>query len=54
MLLIDFDDYDTVAARLGGNVPVTVVRDSGHHVMLDQPLVLAAVVQAITGEWRRP
>lgn len=48
------DITDTVAARLGGNVPVTVVRDSGHHVMLDQPLVLAAVVQAITGEWRRP
>lgn len=44
----------TVAERLGGNVPVTVVRDSGHHVMLDQPLALAAVVQAITGEWRRP
>lgn len=48
------DITETVAGRLGGQVPVTVVRDTGHHVMLDQPLALAAVVQAITGEWRRP
>lgn len=48
------DITETVAERLGGHVPVTVVRDTGHHVMLDQPLALAAVVQAITGEWRRP
>jgi pimeloyl-ACP methyl ester carboxylesterase len=48
------DITDAVAARLGGHVPVTVVRDSGHHVMLDQPLALTAVVQAIIGEWRRP
>ena len=42
------------AVRLAGHVPVTVVRDSGHHVMLDQPLALTAAVQAIIGEWRRP
>lgn len=48
------DITDHVAERLGGHVPVTVVRDSGHHVMLDQPLALLAAVQAIIGEWRRP
>ncbi|KQP85139.1 alpha/beta fold hydrolase [Aeromicrobium sp. Leaf291] len=48
------DITDAVAERLGGHVPVTVVRDSGHHVMLDQPLALTAAVQAIIGEWRRP
>ncbi len=48
------DITDTVADRLGGHVPVTVVRDSGHHVMLDQPVALTAAVQALVGEWRRP
>ena len=48
------DITDVVAARLGGHVPVTVVRDSGHHVMLDQPVALVAVLQTLVGEWRRP
>lgn len=43
-----------VAERLGGHVPVTVVRDCGHHVMLDQPVALVAALQALVGEWRRP
>lgn len=43
-----------VAERLGGHVPVSVVRDSGHHIMLDQPVALIAMLQALIGEWRRP
>ncbi len=48
------DITDVVAQRLGGHVPVTVVRDSGHHLMLDQPVALVAALQALVGEWRRP
>ncbi len=39
------------AERLGGRVPVTTVLDSGHHVMLDQPLALVAVLQTLTRMW---
>lgn len=39
------------AERLGGRVPVTTVLDSGHHVMLDQPLALVAVLQTLTQMW---
>lgn len=48
------DITTNVAERLGGHVPVTVVRDCGHHVMLDQPVALVAALQALVGEWRRP
>lgn len=44
----------TVAERLGGHVPVTVIPDAGHHIMLDQPVALVASLQALVGEWRRP
>jgi pimeloyl-ACP methyl ester carboxylesterase len=40
-----------VAERLGSRVPVTTVLDSGHHVMLDQPLALVAVLQTLTQMW---
>lgn len=43
-----------VAARLGGHVPVTVVPDAGHHIMLDQPVALISALQALLGEWSRP
>ncbi len=39
------------AERLGGRVPVTTVLDSGHHVMLDQPVALVAVLQTLTQMW---
>ncbi|KAA1424644.1 alpha/beta hydrolase [Mumia zhuanghuii] len=43
-----------VAERLGGHVPVTVIPDAGHHIMLDQPVALIAALQALLGEWSRP
>jgi pimeloyl-ACP methyl ester carboxylesterase len=41
-----------VAERLGGDVPVTLIPDSGHHIMLDQPIALIAVLQTLLGQWR--
>lgn len=41
-----------VAKRLGGHVPVTLIPDSGHHIMLDQPIALIAVLQTLLGQWR--
>ena len=48
------DITDVVAQRLGRNVPVTVIRDAGHHIMLDQPIALIAVLQTLLGQWRNP
>jgi len=48
------DITDAVAERLGRNVPVTVIRDAGHHIMLDQPIALMAVLQTLLGQWRNP
>lgn len=48
------DITDSVASMLGGHVPVTLVPDSGHHIMLDQPLALIGVLQTLLGEWSRP
>ncbi|TNC43618.1 alpha/beta fold hydrolase [Mumia zhuanghuii] len=48
------DITTTVAERLGGHVPVTVVPGAGHHIMLDQPVALIAALQCLVGEWRRP
>ncbi|MGH1564111.1 alpha/beta fold hydrolase [Mumia sp. DW29H23] len=47
------DITTTVAARLGGHVPVTVIPDAGHHIMLDQPVALISALQALVGEWFR-
>lgn len=41
-----------VAQRLGGDVPVTVIRDAGHHIMLEQPIALLAALQTLLGQWR--
>lgn len=43
-----------VAERLGGHVPVTVIPDAGHHIMLDQPIALIAVLQTLIGQWEKP
>ncbi|MEH3033740.1 MAG: alpha/beta hydrolase [Aeromicrobium erythreum] len=48
------DITTTVAEVLGGHVPVTLVPDSGHHVMLDQPIALITALQSLLGEWSRP
>jgi len=42
-----------VAERLGGNVPITVIRDAGHHIMLEQPVALLAALQTLLGQWRQ-
>lgn len=42
-----------IRSRLGGTVPVTVIPDSGHHIMLDQPTALIAVLQTLLGQWRK-
>src|SRR5690606_20311164 len=34
------DITSSVAAILGGHVPVTLVPDAGHHIMFDQPIAL--------------
>lgn len=46
------DITDLVAERLGGHVPVTLIPDAGHHIMLDQPVALIAVLQTLLGQWR--
>ncbi|MEO6606660.1 MAG: alpha/beta hydrolase, partial [Aeromicrobium sp.] len=46
------DITDLVAAKLGGDVPVTLIPDAGHHIMLDQPIALIAVLQTLLGQWR--
>ncbi|MBC7630111.1 alpha/beta hydrolase [Aeromicrobium sp.] len=46
------DITDVVAQRLGRDIPVTVIPDAGHHIMLDQPIALIAVLQTLLGQWR--
>jgi pimeloyl-ACP methyl ester carboxylesterase len=46
------DITEVVKERLGGHVPVTVVPDAGHHIMLDQPIALIALLQTLLGQWR--
>lgn len=46
------DITELVAERLGGDVPVTLIPDAGHHIMLDQPIALIAVLQTLLGQWR--
>jgi pimeloyl-ACP methyl ester carboxylesterase len=48
------DITSSVAAILGGHVPVTLVPDAGHHIMLDQPIALIALLQTLIGQWRAP
>ena len=48
------DITSSVAEILGGHVPVTLVPDAGHHIMLDQPIALIALLQTLLGQWRMP
>jgi pimeloyl-ACP methyl ester carboxylesterase len=48
------DITSSVAEILGGHVPVTLVPDAGHHIMLDQPIALIALLQTLIGQWRAP
>jgi len=46
------DITSVVAGKLGRDVPVTVIPDAGHHIMLDQPIALIAALQTLLGQWR--
>ncbi|CAN5304323.1 alpha/beta hydrolase [soil metagenome] len=41
-----------VIERLGGHVPISLVPNSGHHIMLDQPIALIAALLTLTAQWR--
>lgn len=44
------DDADHLIARLGGVETITIA-DSGHHIMLDQPLALVACLNGVMSGW---
>lgn len=46
------DITEDVRVRLGGRVPVTMIPQAGHHIMMDQPVALIAVLQTLAGQWR--
>lgn len=46
------DITSEVLERLGGRAPVTLILEAGHHIMLDQPVALIAVLQTLVGQWR--
>lgn len=46
------DMTNDVLERLGGRAPVTLILEAGHHIMLDQPVALIAVLQTLAGQWR--
>lgn len=46
------DITEDVRARLGGRAPVTMIPEAAHHVMIDKPVALIAVLQTLAGQWR--
>lgn len=46
------DITDGIRERLGTNVPVVLIPDAGHHIMLDQPIAMIAVLQTLLSQWR--
>ncbi len=50
--LATIDITSDVLERLGGRAPVTVILEAAHHIMLDQPVALIAVLQTLAGQWR--
>ncbi|GGO72683.1 alpha/beta fold hydrolase [Nonomuraea cavernae] len=40
--------------RVGSSLPVIEIADSGHHVMLDQPLPLVAALRSVFERWDAP
>lgn len=46
------DITDGIRERLGRNVPVVLIPDAGHHIMLDQPIAMIAVLQTLLSQWR--
>ncbi len=48
--LLSSDQVDELARRLDGSEVLTI-RDTGHHIMLDQPLPLVACLEGILCAW---
>ncbi|HWV25729.1 MAG TPA: alpha/beta hydrolase [Aeromicrobium sp.] len=48
------DITDDIRSRLGKDVPVILIPDTGHHIMLDQPIAMIAVLQTLLSQWRTP
>lgn len=48
------DITEDTRARLGRDVPVILIPDAGHHIMLDQPIAMIAVLQTLLSQWRTP
>lgn len=48
------DITDNIRERLGRDVPVVLIPDAGHHIMLDQPIAMIAVLQTLLSQWRTP
>jgi len=48
------DITDDTRARLGRDVPVILIPDAGHHIMLDQPIAMIAVLETLLSQWRTP
>jgi pimeloyl-ACP methyl ester carboxylesterase len=40
-----------LSRRLGGRLPIIEIPDAGHHIMLDQPLALAAALRTLAATW---
>jgi pimeloyl-ACP methyl ester carboxylesterase len=47
----DADIEEWVQARFGDRIPISVIEDSGHHVMLDQPIALTENLQQLLARW---
>lgn len=50
--LVTADVSDSMYEALGRAAPIVTLPDSGHHPMLDQPLVLVASIGALLADWR--
>lgn len=53
-LIVTPDILDGLRAGLSGGTPFVGIPDSGHHVMVDQPLALVAALRALIAENGRP
>ena len=38
---------------IGDEIPITVIKDAAHHIMIDQPLALVAALDSTLAEWKR-
>ena len=50
--LVTADVSEAMYEALGRAAPIVALPDSGHHPMLDQPLVLVASIRALLADWQ--